>query len=514
MVGLGHRTKIIIKWTEEKIDHNAKQKIFQQSIGSGKALPKAVRSLANGAELFQINDDEEAAARLMISLEANPEIEYVEYDRFMHSTYVPNDPKFSNQWYLSYSKFPAAWDSSTGSGQHIAIIDSGITDHPDLDGNRRGGFDFVSDPLFAGDGDGRDNNPRDEGVPSSWQSAVFPYCNITRDRAGWHGTHVAGIAAATANNGVGIAGSAHGAKFVPIRVLSNGSGEMSDVIDAIVWASGGYVSGVPTNNYPSKIINLSLGANGPCPSSMNSAIRSARSRGSIVIAAAGNDSASGSSSFPSNCTGVVSVAASTSTGSIASFSNRGGAVDLAAPGESIYSTLNSGYAQLGSPSYRNYDGTSMAAPIVSAVAAMSNSIRERGTDETEALLKKASVANPLCSGCGAGIIDGSLAVKLAKELPDWTSIIYDKFCDSTTTVWATAQASQSPIAFVDNGSGYVPVNPPSASVEVSYDFADGVTGTKYVRVFRVKSVSGAESRLSISGKYGSCGFTPDTYSYE
>src|SRR5690606_7514122 len=117
----------------------------------------------------------------------------------------------------------------------------------------------------------------------------------------WHGTHVAGTIAAVTNNGIGVAGVAYNAKVVPVRVLGKCGGLTSDIADAIVWASGGSVTGVPSNPYPADVINMSLGGGGSCSSTTQAAINTARSNGTVVVVAAGNENTNASNSNPANC---------------------------------------------------------------------------------------------------------------------------------------------------------------------------------------------------------------------
>src|SRR5690606_35071991 len=158
------------------------------------------------------------------------------------------------------------------------------------------GYDFISDASIAGDGNGRDSNPQDEG---DWEN---PY------PSSWHGTHVAGTIAAVTNNAKGVAGVAFGARVQPVRVLGHGRGCTSDITDAIVWASGGTVSGVPANATPAEVINMSLGGGGYCSSTYQNAINSAVSRGTVVVVAAGNSNANVANFTPASCSNVIAVA--------------------------------------------------------------------------------------------------------------------------------------------------------------------------------------------------------------
>jgi serine protease len=207
-------------------------------------------------------------------------------------------------------------------------------------------------------------------------------------------------------------------------VLGRCGGYTSDIADGIVWASGGTVSGVPANANPAKIISMSLGGGGSCGTTTQNAINSARSRGTVVIVAAGNEGVNASNSSPANCSGVITIAAVTRAGGRTFYSNFGSVVDLAAPGgdasssapaNNILSTLNAGATAPGADSYAGYAGTSMATPHVSAVAALMLQVNPALTpDQIESILKSTSRAFPAtCSQCGSGIVNAAAAVAAA-----------------------------------------------------------------------------------------------------
>ena len=370
-----------------------------------------LRRMATGADVIRIPRklDRVEAGVLMRQIAADPAVEYVEVDQLLQHALTPNDPRYSQQW--GYSNANAgiranqAWDLATGAGVVVAVLDTGSTSHSDLNANTIAGYDMISDASVGGDGNGRDSNPADpgdfyNGNPSSW-----------------HGTHVAGTVAAVTNNGVGVAGTAFDAQVSHVRVLGRGGGYTSDIADGIVWASGGSVPGVPANQNPAEVINLSLGGSGACGNTTQNAINGAVSRGTTVVVAAGNSNANVSGFTPANCANVIAVAATDQNGSRASFSNYGAGIDVSAPGVGIMSTLNSGSTTPGSESYASYNGTSMAAPHVAGVVALMQSVASTplAPAQVESILK--STARPLpgsCSGgCGSGIVDAYAAVQAA-----------------------------------------------------------------------------------------------------
>lgn len=342
----------------------------------------------------------DADAALMIAeIESDPRVASVSVDRRVVRTAFPatppNDPYWtSNSLWGLYGTFGIGigsdrltmnpvWSSNQGSGTVVAVLDTGSTSHPDLDANYVAGYDFVANRVgdcrtgvSDSDGDyvstgtygalGWDSNPLD---PGDWTTTTDYWCGNATNSS-WHGTHVAGTIAAVGNNNAGVIGVAPQAKIQPVRVLSYDGGYTSDIVAAITWASGGTVSGVPNNTTPADVINLSLGGLGSCTSDWQTAINGAVSRGTVVVVSAGNSTADAASYTPANCSNVITVAAGTSAGTLATFSNYGSTVEITAPGSGIWSTMNSGTTTPSSATYTSYSGTSMAAPHVSGVAAL------------------------------------------------------------------------------------------------------------------------------------------------
>ena len=379
---------------------------------------------AHVMKLDRLLDVAEVQALARAVAAADPDVEFAEPDRRLHVLFTPNDTSYNLQWHYYEAtaglNAPPAWDKSTGSGITVAVIDTGYRPHADLAANIVGGYDFIGDTFVANDGNGRDSDAKD---PGDWVAANECGYAHAAQNSSWHGTHVAGTIAAVTNNASGVAGVAFNAKVVPARVLGKCGGYTSDIADAITWASGGSVSGVPANANPARVINMSLGGSGSCDSTTQSAINGARSRGTVVVVAAGNSNANASNFTPANCSGVVTVAAVGRTGSKAYYSNYGSVVDVAAPGgdmsggqaNGVYSTLNAGTTTPGADSYAYYQGTSMATPhVVGVVALMLAKNSALTPDQVESMLKSTARAFPgNCNQCGAGIVNASAAVDAA-----------------------------------------------------------------------------------------------------
>ncbi|HKY90398.1 MAG TPA: S8 family peptidase [Nevskiaceae bacterium] len=396
---------------------------------------KRVRRMATGADVIRFGAPVERTElkALIEDLASDPAVEYAEEDAILEPSFTPNDTRFNEQWHYFETtagiNLPAAWDITRGAGVKVGVIDTGFRPHFDLATNIVGGFDFISpdssftNPLFrANDGNGRDTDARDPGDARA--AGDCGSGSAARDST-WHGTHVAGTVAALTDNGTGVAGVADAAKVVPLRVLGRCGGLISDIADAVLWGAGATVSGVPDNANRARVLNLSLGGTGSCSITMQTAIDAARVLGSSVVVAAGNAAADASNHTPANCAGVISVAAVKRNGGRASYSNFGSSVDIAAPGgemstsavNGVLSTLNTGTDAPNADTFAFFQGTSMAAPHVSGVAALMASVNNALTPaQTESLLKSSARAFPVsCTGCGTGIVDALAAVQTAQN---------------------------------------------------------------------------------------------------
>ncbi len=375
-----------------------------------------------------------ALMNVLDEIRLDPNVDYVEPDWPIYPMLTPTDPGYSNQWHMSEralvpgaANLPAAWDISTGHSEVVvAVLDSGIiSNHPDLSERIVAGYDFIANLTRANDGDGRDDDPEDTG---NW-------CDDPSASSNWHGTFVAGLVGAVANNAQGGVGVDWQAGIQPIRVLGRCGGFSSDLIDGIRWAAGLNINGIADNPTSAKVINLSLGGLGVCGTALQEAIDEAYNAGSILIAAAGNNDDVAANYTPAVCNNVITVAAIGRDGERASYSNYGARVDLSAPGGSglysVYSTGNDGAQGPNNNIYTTSQGTSAAAPHVAGIVSL---MMGANYDLTARFLSPAQITDKLIatlapfptgtsrdcdtSLCGAGIIDAAAAVSAVTTAPN------------------------------------------------------------------------------------------------
>ena len=398
-------------------------------------------------------------------LQIDSAVQYADPVRRAFPTRVPNDPLYSQQWALTGAagvNAPAAWDLQIGSASvTVAVVDTGITPHPDLDGRILPGYDFISDPVTANDGNGRDADPSDPGDATSDNECGD---GIPGEPSFFHGTFVSGIIAAGTDNGVGIAGLDWNAKILPVRTLGKCGGSFDDILDGVLWASGVPVAGVPPNPNPARVINMSLGGLGSCPQSFQDAVNAALAQGAVIVVSAGNASEDAIDFSPANCSGVITIGASTRQGDITSYSNFGKRVDLSAPGgdgsmtDWILSTGNDGTAGPGNPDYEFAVGTSFAAPYVAATASLMiarnpnltpGRIQDIITGTTR--LFAFGTACGISGSCGAGLLDSSLALQSTipgtSMAPAGTAAVVEYYRADKDHYFMSANAGE--IAFVD-----------------------------------------------------------------
>lgn len=437
--GSDYTDRLIVKFRADQTNPTPSKRRQELSVQledmSGVRL-EFIRDMASGAAVMrlprQMTVSEATAIAKRIS--ANAAIDYAEADQLAFPTVVPNDPGYALQWHLNDPlggiNAPIAWDISTGStNMVVAVLDTGITTHPDLQSRILPGYDFVTDVTRANDNDARDDDPSD---PGDWinsaDKSITQFANCTVRNSSWHGTMVAGAIGAIAQNGVGVTGIDWNAHILPVRVLGKCGGFTSDIADGMLWAGGQTVSGIPENPNPAKIINLSLGSKGTCRTTYQRAIDQLVNAGKIVVVSAGNDDLEDDGSL-STCQGIINVGATNRAGSKASYSNFGSKITIAAPGgESgeYVTTGNTGTTTPAQATYVGTSGTSFAAPTVTGVIALMLAIRPE-LDLAAVVNILQATARPFpdttCTTvrCGAGIVDAAAALRLTRDQTIGTS---------------------------------------------------------------------------------------------
>lgn len=287
---------------------------------------------------------------------SNPEVEMAEPVRVLQIQGVPNDPSFPSLWGMAKIQATTAWDLAQGNGVVVAVVDTGVDHtHPDLAANIWSNMDEISGNGIDDDGNGYVDDVRGWNFVSNTNTPLDGHS---------HGTHVSGTIAAVGNNNVGVIGVAPLAKIMAVKGLGDdGSGYDSDLAQGIVYAA----------DNGADIINMSWGGTGDSPV-IEEAIQYAHSVGVILVAAAGNSAIDASQFLPAKYASVITVSAFNSADVMASFSNFGTKIDVAAPGVSILSTVPGGY-------YSSFNGTSMASPHVAGLAALLLSQRPALTNE-------------------------------------------------------------------------------------------------------------------------------------
>lgn len=414
-----------------------------QALHAGGAVLQRVRGLSvERVSLYKASLDVQGTLAAIADLVARGDVEYAHPNYRLYPTRTPNDPLYAQQWHYPAINLPQAWDTERGQTNPVtvAVIDTGqLLQHPDFDPGRiLPGFDMISDPSNARDGNGRDNNPEDSG------DLIEP------TQSSYHGTHVAGTILARSDNNLGVAGVSWGARLLPVRVLGVQGGSLVDITDGMLWAAALPVEGAPNNPNKAAIINMSLGGARPCNQTplYQEVINRINAAGVIIVAAAGNNAQNVANFTPASCSGVITVGGTGPSGGRAPYSNFGTRIDVMAPGGNVSVNLNgiqSGGGVLSplksDPSnqfnYVFYHGTSMAAPHVAGLIALMKSVRPSLT-RAEALDILRRTARPLnqtqCQGetdarhptpppgitatdCGAGLVDAQAAIQALGGAP-------------------------------------------------------------------------------------------------
>ncbi|MEO7852879.1 MAG: S8 family peptidase [Rubrivivax sp.] len=464
----------------------------------------------SGAEVEQMRE----------KLSKRSDVDWVEPNvrerRLQFAPVPPIDPLFASsvgQWWLQpvsgsdanainarlrgVGGFQTAWLRASTAPVVVAVLDTGITAHPDLAGSRvLPGYDFVSVVEYANDGNGRDNDPSD---PGDWVSTAdlnngaFSGCAV--EDSSWHGTIVSGMVAAQDNNATGGAGIHWGASILPVRVAGKCGADLGDIVDGMRWAGGLAVAGMAPNPNPARVLNISFGGSAACGPMYQTAIDELRNAGVVVVAAAGNEWTR--PTRPASCTGVVGVAGLNRDGFKNNFSNFG--VELAASGiatvagddddgawgsvladTGLVTLTNSGFTVPGAAGYARLYGTSFATPQVAGTLGLMLSVNPGLTHAqllaglrlsarphvTSPKMGTCSVSDPgrcICTTgtCGVGILDAEQALLYAAMPGSYVSparvgaVIDNADIDRALALAPQDRAAQvaPPVAGGDSGGG-------------------------------------------------------------
>lgn len=316
----------------------------------------------------------QAEQAVIRALSKNPHVEFAELDMAVElSSTTPNDPRYGNQWHLPKIQAPMSWSASKADNTVIAILDTGVDSaHSDLAGKMLPGWNAVDSSTNSSDVHG-------------------------------HGTAVAGTAAATTDNANGVAGVAWNAQILPVRITNSSDGwaYWSDIARGLNWAA----------NQGADVANISYGVSNS--SAVTNAAQYMRSKGGLVVVAAGNDGVD--PGFKDNVH-MISVSATTSSDAKASWSNFGEFIDVAAPGASIQTTTRGG-------GYGSWNGTSFSSPVAAGVVALIKGANPTLTpDEVEQILKASAdkIAGDIHPYYGHGRVNAAAAVEMAQSMVNVT----------------------------------------------------------------------------------------------
>jgi len=408
-------------WSDAQIAEHVRQAFPERTHRLSRSHPTPEVSRVYLVEVEE--GDPESAAALLARLKTNPDVEYAEMNHVASANVQPNDPfinssgtwgqAYQDLWGLYSIHAPAAWDTSTGSGMVVAVIDTGVDyRHPDIAANMWTNPGETAGNGVDDDGNGFIDDVR--GVDFVGADARSPVIgNDPLDRNG-HGTHVAGIIAASGNNGVGVIGVAWNAKIMALKGLDDsGNGLDTTLAPAILYAA----------KNGADVINASWGGQGHSQT-IEEAIQFAYSVGVVFVSAAGNAGQDAWGYFPANSPEAITVAAvGPPTGSYCpSWSNYGTKIDVAAPGVDILSLRAAGstLGQVVADAYMRLDGTSMAAPHVAGLAALLLSQRPGYPIESLRQTIRSSAAPTFGSGytglVGSGVLDAQAALALTGAL--------------------------------------------------------------------------------------------------
>jgi subtilisin family serine protease len=481
--------------TEAQINARVRQRFAARA---ARASRNATLPDLGGYYVLDLGDktaDELQAA--VAALRSDPDVISAQEDKVVKVSFTPNDPMYSQLWGMTAIRAGTAWDTAKGAGVTVAVVDSGIDyNHPDIVDN------MWSNPLeIPGNGIDDDNNGLIDDV-RGWDYIGKTNTNPVADNDPMdvlgHGTHVAGIVAAEGNNGLGVIGVAWQAKVMNVRALDDGGiGLESTLAPAIIYAA----------DEGADVINASWG--GPGQSDViEAAIDHAAGLGAVFVAAAGNDGVDVSTFFPANAQKAIAVDAINNLNQLP-LTNTGNKLDLAAPGVDILSLAPGG-------GYISRDGTSMAAPHVSGVAALILGLHPTFTPEqVRQVLRTSAIDLPPTgpdTAYGYGRVDATNAVAVNQVLEAKFFSPHDASpVHGTTSLLGTAQGPGFDHYVVEIGVGQFPssytqlvssTTPVSGGSLLDWD-PSALTDNIYTLRLRVFGTGGAvyQDRVQLQVRY-------------
>jgi serine protease len=481
---MAHKSSILDHIQVYKFTSETKDQVFQSMGIAPTESNRALYQTSNPEDQLKLD-----TLRIIDALNKDPRVRYAEPNYRRYPTFVPDDPEYSKQWHYPIINMPQAWEITKGQDVIVAVIDTGIlANHPDMVNQLVAGYDFISDDEVANDNEpGIDSNPEDPGDEEQGGSS-------------FHGTHVSGTVAAASNNAKGVAGVAFEAKIMPLRALGVGGGFTDDILECMKYAAGMVNDSGETPVQPAHIINMSLGGGGYQQASQDVIdIITNAPYNVIVVAAAGNESTS-DLSYPASYDGVISVSAVGPDKELASYSNFGSKIDVAAPGGDFDSAGGCVYSTSGNDDgdsilnvYSYACGTSMASPHMAGVVALMKAVYPAMTpSELDTFIQSGSLTEDLTGdgpaerndNFGYGLIDAFKAVSYVADptqIPTFLVVNPLSLNFGTTTtelpISATATNDNNPLSIlsVSDDAAWLEVTADSVDADNLGDYSASIT---------------------------------------
>lgn len=434
------KNKLFIKLKTTKYSRSEKnnERIISEFKSNDKITNISKVFKSKELELYYIVEIKESANldSMLLFFKRNNDIDFSEKVPIYKLFFTPNDPQYVSQWHLSKIQADQAWNISQGLNTiKIAVVDDGfLLNHEDL-----------SSKWYINPNEIQNNNIDDDnnGYIDDWRG--WDAAENDKDPSAFnptnsyftHGTHVAGIVGASTNNSLGIASISNNCKLIPVKIGNDAQGSLTGAYAGVEYA---IISGA-------QVINMSWGGSG-FSATYQALFNLAKNKGIVCVAAAGNSSTS-MPMYPAAYNNVISVASSTNTDVLSSFTNYGSSIDVTAPGSNILSTLAGNIS-----SYGTLSGTSMASPLVAGLCGLMISNNNGITpDSVEACLKRScdniDSQNPLYIGqFGAGRINAFKSLQCTQKAPISDFEALDTFqCTNKTVNYVSKSSGIQPLTY-------------------------------------------------------------------